>query len=454
MDLTPLTLPRHLDAETSLLGCLLINGKLFSTVEGSGLQSEDFYEERHSMIFRAIVDVYNEGRTPDVINVSDKLSTVQEKTGVPDAEYLYELANRAPVVSEKILKEYCNILIEKSLYRSMIKVCADSSENAYRQSLGFDEVVDQTTTLLMDLSNRRQTSTVFSLKSIVGEEMTKLKERVESDQTISGISSGYPHLDNLCSGFKPGDMIVLAGRPGMGKTSFALNMAIEMARQGSSILVFSLEMPRSQLGTRVMSIDCSVNAKHLLTGKFDEGETDRLWRNYDSLSRLPIYIDDTSKLTVSDLRSRAKKLDADLRKSGKNKRLNCIMVDYLQLMSSTVYRDDRVRQVEDISRNVKLFAKDMGIPIVALAQLNRKLEDRSTKVPMLSDLKDSGAIEQDADMVMFIHRDDVYKQESEKNNTANIYVQKNRHGQQGIVKLRFVPRYTKFLTMDNYSDEI
>jgi replicative DNA helicase len=203
-----------------------------------------------------------------------------------------------------------------------------------------------------------------------------------------------------------------------------------------------------------MSIECSVNAKHLLTGKFDEGETDRLWRNVDSLSRLPIFIDDTSKLTVSDLRSRAKKLDTDLKKSGKNKKLDCIMVDYLQLMSSTGFRDDRVRQVEDISRNIKLFAKDMGIPIVALAQLNRKVEDRSTKVPMLSDLKDSGAIEQDADMVMFIHREDVYKQDSEKKNIADIFVQKNRHGQQGVVKLRFVPQYTKFLTMDNYSDDI
>ena len=454
MDLTPLTLPRHVEAETSLLGCLLINGKLFSTVEGTGLLPDDFYEERNSLVFRAIIEINNEGKTPDVITVSDKLSSIQEKTGVPDVEYLYDLANKAPVVSEKILKEYCDIIVDKSLYRAMIKVCADSSENAYRQSMSFDEVVDQTTSHLIDLSNRRQLSTVFSLREVVGDEMAKLKERVDSNQTISGISSGYPHLDNLCSGFKPGDMIVLAGRPGMGKTSFALNMAIEMAKNGSNIMVFSLEMPRSQLGTRVMSIECSINAKHLLTGKFDEGETDRLWRNYDSLSRLPIYIDDTSKLTVSDLRSRAKKLDTDLKKSGKGKRLDCIMIDYLQLMSSTVYREDRVRQVEDISRNVKLFAKDMGIPIVALAQLNRKLEDRSTKVPMLSDLKDSGAIEQDADMVMFIHRDDVYKQESEKKNVANIYVQKNRHGQQGVVKLRFVPQYTKFLTMDNYSDDI
>ncbi len=454
MDLTPLTLPRHLEAETSLLGCLLINGKLASVVEGTGLYKEDFYEERNSHVFRAIMQIVDEGKTPDVVTVSDKLSAIQDKTGVPDIEYLYELANKAPVVSENILKEYCDILIEKSLYRSMIKVCADSSENAYRQTLSFDEVVDQTTTELIDLSNRKHASTVFPLKDVVEEEMGKLKERVDSNQTISGISSGYPHLDNLCSGFKPGDMIVLAGRPGMGKTSFALNMAIEMAKKGSNILIFSLEMPRSQLGTRIMATECSINAKHLLTGKFAEGETDRLWKYYDSLSKLPIYIDDTSKLTVSDLRSRSKKLNSELMKQGRKKKLDCIMIDYLQLMSSNVYREDRVRQVEDISRNIKLFAKDMGIPIVALAQLNRKLEDRSTKIPMLSDLKDSGAIEQDADMVMFIHRDDVYKQESEKNNVANIYVQKNRHGQQGIVKLRFVPQYTKFMPMDNYSDEI
>jgi len=452
MDLTPLTLPRHLEAETSLLGCLLINGKLFGTVEGTGLLPDDFYEERNSHIFRAIIEINSEGRTPDVITVSDKLSSVQEKAGVPDVEYLYELANKAPVISEKILNEYCDIIIEKSLYRSLINICANSSENAYRQTQSFDDVADQTTSLLIDISNRRQASTVSLLRDIVDDEMTKLKERVDSKQTISGISSGYPYLDNLCSGFKPGDMIVLAGRPGMGKTSFALNMAIEMAKNDNNVLVFSLEMPKSQLGNRVMSIECSVNAKHLLTGKFDEGETDRLWRNVDSLSRLPIYIDDTSKLTVSDLRSRAKKLDTELKKSGK--KLNCIMVDYLQLMSSNAFREDRVRQVEDISRNIKLFAKDLGIPIVALAQLNRKVEDRSSKVPMLSDLKDSGAIEQDADMVMFIHREDVYKQDSDKKNEAEIYVQKNRHGQQGVVRLRFVPNYTKFHPMDNYSDDI
>ena len=291
MDLTPLTLPRHLEAETSLLGCLLINGKLASVVEGTGLYKEDFYEERNSHVFRAIMQIVDEGKTPDVVTVSDKLSAIQDKTGVPDIEYLYELANKAPVVSENILKEYCDILIEKSLYRSMIKVCADSSENAYRQTLSFDEVVDQTTTELIDLSNRKHASTVFPLKDVVEEEMGKLKERVDSNQTISGISSGYPHLDNLCSGFKPGDMIVLAGRPGMGKTSFALNMAIEMAKKAGYTAVVSHRSGETEDVT-IADLVVAVNAGQIKTGSLSR--TDRVAK-YNQLLRLEELLGDSGE---------------------------------------------------------------------------------------------------------------------------------------------------------------
>lgn len=453
MDYNPKLLPGNIEAETSLLGCLLINGKLFSSVEGKGLSADDFYEERHAVIFRAILSIVSEGRTPDVVTVGDRISTMEGLKINIDTKYLYELANLAPVVSESILSDYCDIIIEKSLYRELIKVCSESAESAYRQSPSFDEVIDNSTTALIALSNRKQAGTVISIRKIVDSEMMKLRDRIESGKKISGISSGYPYLDSFGSGFKPGDMVVLAGRPGMGKTSFALNMAIEIARQEHNVLFFSLEMPSSQLVQRIISIECGINAKNLAIGKFEKDELTRLWAGVDYVSKLPIFIDETSKLTVSDLRSKAKKLDAELRKSsvagGKLKKLDCIFVDYLQLMSSNVFREDKVRQVEDISRNIKLFAKDLGIPIVALAQLNRKVEERKeSKIPMLSDLKDSGAIEQDADMVMFIHREEVYKKDTEKKNIADIYIQKNRHGQQGSVHLRFTPQYTKFTTLD------
>ncbi len=457
METPSLALPKNMEAETSILGCLLLDGKLFSIVEGTGLLPEDFIEERHSLIFRVIRSIYNEGKTPDVVTVSDKLKAVAEDEKTGGVDYLFDLASKAPVVSESIITDYCDIIVEKSLYREFIKICSESVTEAYRQTAGFDEIVDRSTTSLIDLGNRKQVASILPIKDVVDEEIVKLKERIEQGNPISGISCGYPKLDELCSGFKPGDMIVLAGRPGTGKTSLALNIAIEVAKNNLNVLFFSLEMPASQLVNRVIATECSVNAKNLMAGKFsDRDEIKRLWANIDSVSRLPIFIDDTSKLTVSDLRSRAKKLNSELGKTpssklGRNK-LDCIFVDYLQLMHSNVYREDRVRQVEDISRNIKLFAKDMGIPIIALAQLNRKVEDRSSKVPMLSDLKDSGAIEQDADMVMFIHREDIYKPDSDKKNTAEIYLQKNRHGQQGVVRLKFIPQYTKFssIIVDEY----
>ncbi|HNW82152.1 MAG TPA: replicative DNA helicase [bacterium] len=459
MDYNPKLLPGNIEAEASLLGCLLINGKLFSTVEGTGLNAEDFYEERHAVVFRVISAIYNEGKTPDVVTVGDKISNMGVENIFPDMKYLYDLAGRAPTVSESILVEYCNIIIEKSLFRELIKICAESSDNAYRQSSPFEEVADKSTSSLINLSNRRQTTTIQKAKDLVQKEIARLEERIAKGSKIAGISCGYPMLDDLCSGFKPGDMIVLAGRPGMGKTSFALNMAIEIARNNNNVLFFSLEMPANQIISRMIATECSVSAKRFNTGSLEKEEIDRLWSTVDRVSKLPIFIDDTSKLTVSDLRSRAKKLDSELKKTpAKDKtnpnKLDCIFVDYLQLMSSNVHKDDRVRQVEDISRNIKLFAKDLGIPIIALAQLNRKVEERSTnKIPMLSDLKDSGSIEQDADMVMFIHREDVYKKDSENKNIADIFVQKNRHGQQGHVKLRFVPQYTKFASFDYMSDD-
>ncbi|HSW59424.1 MAG TPA: DnaB-like helicase C-terminal domain-containing protein, partial [bacterium] len=365
MDYNPKLLPGNIEAEASLLGCLLINGKLFGTVEGTGISSEDFYEDRHSVIFKIIRSIYSEGKVPDVITVGNRISTVKGGNAGVEMKYLYELANSAPVVSESILEDYCSIIIEKSLYRELIRICSESVDSAYRQSAPFNEVVDKSTTDLITLSNRQQAGSVIEIKNIVDSEMQKLKERIDSGRKISGISSGYPVLDNFGSGFKPGDMIVLAGRPGMGKTSFALNMTIEIARLGHNVLFFSLEMPSSQLVQRIISIECSVNAKNLAIGKFDKDEITRLWAGVDKVSKLPIYVDETSKLTISDLRSKAKKLDAELRKAppspSRSNRLDCIFIDYLQLMSSTVYREDKVRQVEDISRNIKLFAKELGI---------------------------------------------------------------------------------------------
>lgn len=455
-------LPSNTDIEAALLGCILNDGRLFSETESSGILPEDFSQERNATVFRAICSVVASQQLPDVLTVTDAVSKMSSPV---EPSYIFDLANNAPIIYEETIQQYCSIILEKSLYREMIGICENTIDSAFRQQDSFDELSDKATTSLITLSNRRQTKSISSLKDLVLTSLKKLEFQQKSGATIQGISSGYPYLDNMCSGFKAGDMIVLAGRPGMGKTGFALNIALAIAKNNLNVLFFSLEMPAEQITNRILSIECSINSRNILNGKLDQEEINRLYANLDSTSGLQIYIDETPSITISELRSKAKKLDAELRKVPNPERqtpnkLDCIFIDYLQLMSSNVFKEDKVRQVEDISKNIKKLAKDLEIPIVAMAQLNRKIEERrggkmeiSGNKPMLSDLKDSGSIEQDADMVMFIHREDAYKKsDEEKNNEAEIFVQKNRHGPTGTVRLRFTPQYMKFTPLDTAAD--
>lgn len=455
-------LPSNTDIEAALLGCLLNDGKLYTDIEGFGLLPEDFSQERHAAVFRTIKAIFESQRTPDALTVIDEFAKIPNP---PEASFVFDLAKNAPIYSEETLQQYCSIILEKSLHRSLIGICSNAIDISYSQKIDFDELSDRTTNELIALGNRRHTSSVLQFKTLMGELFERLREQANKGASLLGISSGYPRLDAMCSGLKPGDMVIVAGRPGMGKTGFAINMALAIAKQGLNVLFFSLEMPAQQILNRFVSIECSVNSRSLLNAKFDPDEINRLWGNFDDVAELPIFIDESSSLTIPELRSKAKKLDAELRKTPNPKRtdpnkLDCIFIDYLQLMDSNVFKEDKVRQVEYNSKNIKKLAKDLGIPIIAMAQLNRKIEERrggkvefSSNKPMLSDLKDSGSIEQDADMVMFIHREDAYKKkEEDKNNEAEIFVEKNRHGPTGSIRFRFVPHYMKFMQLDPAAD--
>ena len=455
-------LPSNIEIEAALLGCLLNDGKLYSEIEGFGLLPEDFSQERHAAVFRAIKVIFESQRTPDVLTVIDEFSKIPNP---PESSFVFDLAKNAPIYSEETLDQYCSIILEKSLHRSLIEICSKSIDASYSQKEEFDELSDKTTNELISLGNRKHTNSVMSFETLMKNMIERINEQMKTGAKLLGISSGYPRLDSMCSGLKPGDMIIVAGRPGMGKTGFAINIALSIAKQNLNVLFFSLEMPAQQILNRFVSIECSINSKSLLNAKFDPEEANRLWGMFDKTAALPIFIDESSSLTIPELRSKAKKLDAELRKTPNPNRttpnkLDCIFIDYLQLMDSNVFKEDKVRQVEYNSKNIKKLAKDLGIPIIAMAQLNRKIEERrggkvefSSNKPMLSDLKDSGSIEQDADMVMFIHREDAYKKkEEEKNNEAEIFVEKNRHGPTGNIKFRFVPHYMKFIQLDNTVD--
>jgi len=444
----PITLPHNLDAEISLLGCLLLKGSIYSEIAEKGLVPEDFWEIRHQHIFRAIHGVYQAGRTPDLVTVGEELTKHGGLELIGGTAYLAELMDTAQFTSTAALKDYADIIREKSLHRRFIKICEEHASLSYRQESDFDTIIDHATNELIRLSLLRQTSAVVPIDEVIVKEMESLHERLHQKQMLQGLTSGYTAIDNLTTGFKPGEMIVVAGRPGMGKTSFALNMAVAMAKKGATVLFFTIEMPASQVVRRIFSIECLVNARNFTTGQLTEEEFLHLWRNIDTLGALSFYIDESSFLTVADVRSKAKKVFVE----SKTKKLDVVFIDYLQLMRDTTYTDDRVREVENISRNIKLFAKDLHIPVIVLAQLSRKAEDRKDGIPMLSDLRDSGAIEQDADVVMFIHRD-MTKDENAREMTS-IIIRKNRNGQTGDVKLRFIPHYTKFIPVETAAEEI
>ena len=455
-------LPSNIEVEAALLGCLLNDGRLYGDIEGFGLLPEDFSQERNAAVFRVIKAIFESQRTPDALTVIDEFSKIPNP---PEPSFVFDLAKNAPIYSEETLQQYCSIILEKSLHRSLIKECSKSIDESYSQKIDFDELLDNTTNELINLGNRKHTNSVLPFRILMQDLIERLHQQEATGSSLLGISSGYPRLDAMCSGLKPGDMVIVAGRPGMGKTGFAINMALAIAKQRLNVLFFSLEMPAQQIVNRFVSIECSVNSKSLLNAKFDADETTRLWGNFDAVAELPIFVDESASLTIPELRSKAKKLDAELRKTPNPGRetpnkLDCIFIDYLQLMDSNVFKEDKVRQVEYNSKNIKKLAKDLGIPIIAMAQLNRKIEERrggkvefSSNKPMLSDLKDSGSIEQDADMVMFIHREDAYKKkEEEKNNEAEVFVEKNRHGPTGSIKFRFVPHYMKFIQLDPAAD--
>ena len=462
-DSTLRILPSNIDIEAALLGCLLNDGQLYGNIAGHGLMPEDFSQERHAAVFRAIRNIFESQKTPDALTVIDEFSKM--KNPPPETSFVFDLAKNAPIYSENTLEQYCSIILEKSLHRSLIRICSNTIDESYSQKVEFDDLADKTTTELIELCNRKHPDSAKKVDKLMKDFLERIQKQASKGSALQGISSGYPRLDAMGSGFKPGDMVIIAGRPGMGKTGFAINIALAIAKQNLNVLFFSLEMPAEQILNRFVSIECSISSKSLLNAKFDPDEATRLWGKFDGIAKLPIYIDDSSSLTIPKLRSVAKKIDAQLRKESNPDRttpnkLDCIFIDYLQLMDSNLYKEDKVCQVEYNSKNIKQLAKDLQIPIIAMAQLNRKIEERrggkiefSSNKPMLSDLKDSGSIEQDADMVMFIHREDAYrKKEEEKNNEAEIFVEKNRHGPTGIVRLRFTPQYMKFTQIDQMAE--
>ncbi len=435
--------PHSLEAEQSVLGALMLDNLSWERIADT-LSGSDFYRSDHALIFEAIAKLAEDGRPYDVVTLSEVLENAEQLERVGGLTYLGSLAKNTPSAANIVA--YAEIVRERAILRQLIQVGQDISQSAYRPE-------GKSTVELLDDAERRvfgiaQHGNVGAegfqdMKGLLQKAVDRIDVLAQSGSTITGVATGFNDLDALTAGLQPGDLIIVAGRPSMGKTAFSVNIAEHVAIKGSKpVAVFSLEMPGEQLIMRMLSSLGRINQQRLRTGKLDDTDWPRLTSAIGILQDVKLFIDDSAALTPADIRARTRRL---MRENGGE--LGLIVIDYLQLMQSPRSADNRVNEISDISRSLKALAKELNVPVIALSQLNRSLEQRPNKRPVMSDLRESGAIEQDADVIAFIYRDEVYNEETPDRGIAEIIIAKQRNGPIGMKKLTFLGEYTRF---ENY----
>lgn len=435
--------PQAVEAEQSVLGGLMLNNMGWEQI-GDALVSDDFYRKEHRLIFHALMRLLEENKPADVLTVGQELEQLGQLPEAGGAEYLVTLANNTPSAANIV--SYAEIVRERAMLRRLIAVSHDIASKAYRpEGQSATEILDQAETTILEVSDAGSRRGGFKeLKKFLTSSINRIEELYKSDNPITGVGTGYADFDDKTSGLQPADLVIIAGRPSMGKTSLAMNMA-ENAAVGdkTAVAIFSMEMPGEQLAMRMMSSLGRINAHRVRTGKLDDEDWPRLTSAMGMLVEAPIYIDDTPGLTPMEVRAKARRLDREHRqKTGEG--LGMIVIDYLQLMQTGQSAENRATEVSLITRSLKGLAKELHVPVVALSQLNRSLEQRPNKRPVMSDLRESGAIEQDADVIVFIYRDEVYNEDSPDKGTAEIIISKQRNGPIGTVRLTFLGEYTRF----------
>lgn len=441
--------PHSIEAEQSLLGGLMLDGAAWDKVADIVIAG-DFYRKDHRLIFAAVAELAENSHPCDVVTVSEFLDNRNELASAGGLEYLATLSNETPGAAN--VRAYARILRERSMLRSLINAGNEISGNAYStDGRSAAELVDEAERLVFEIADRgaRGRTGFKSLKQILPETVDRIDMLHQSGGDITGIPTGYNEFDKLTAGLQPGELIVIAGRPSMGKTTLAINIA-ENAAIGARVptAIFSMEMPSQQLAFRMISSLGRVDQTHLRTGRFPDEDWSRINTAVQLMSDAPIFIDDSPALSPTEIRARARRLK---REHG----LGLIVLDYLQLMQVHGSTENRATEISEISRSLKALAKELALPIIALSQLNRSVEQRTDKRPVMSDLRESGAIEQDADLIVFIYRDEVYNQDSPRKGIADIAIAKQRNGPIGDFLLTFVGRFTKFENWvpESYVDE-
>ena len=431
--------PQNIEVEQSILSAILIeNNTLPEVLEV--VSEKDFYRESHRKIFAAMVDLFERNEPADLITVTNILKEQGRLESVGGASYLAELVDTVPMATNAA--HYAKIVREKATLRQLIERAASITTRCFEDRGDVEEVLDFAERSIFDISENKVRPAFHSLADILNDTYKAVEDAVGNKILVTGVPTGYHMLDEKTSGLQPSDFIVIAGRPSMGKTALALNIAQNASTQtGITVGIFSLEMSKEQLSLRMLSSEARIDSSRMRGGFLSESDLARINRAAGTLYDLPIYIDDSPAISALEIRAKARRMKME-------KGLGLVIVDYLQLMRGRASAERRDLEISEISRSLKALAKEINIPVVALSQLNRKVEERSNKRPVLSDLRESGAIEQDADVIVFIYRDEVYnKKEGEADRTSEIDVAKQRNGPTGTVKLTFLDYCTRFEDM-------
>lgn len=435
-------LPFSLEAEQSVLGSILIDPQALDTVTGI-ISPDDFYLEEHKSIYSCMQGMYIKSRNIDAVTLIEELvhQGVYDDAGGKD--YIRLIAETVPTASN--IKDYANIVRDKAILRSLIDACEDVSGSAYAEEDEAAALVELAEAKIYSIAEQRENKNFVEIKDALLQVYANLQALITDKEATLGMKTGFSALDKMIVGMGKSDLVLVGARPGMGKTAFALNLAVSAAkRTKKAVCIFSLEMSAEQLVTRLLSGEALVDNMKLRSGELSDEDWQKLAHASSELSETRILIDDTTGITVAAMMSKLRRV----------KDLGLVVVDYLGLMQSEQKRDNRVQEVTEISRNLKLLAKEFKVPVICCAQLNRGTESRNGNRPMLSDLRDSGAIEQDADIVMFLYRDEYYNKDSNNpQSTAEVIIAKNRHGSTGTVNMGWLGRYTKFVTLDDTQEQ-
>lgn len=430
--------PHSIEAEQSVLGAMILDREAIN-IAVEIIKPEDFYKEAHKEIFEAIINLYNKNEPVDLITLAEELKRRATLENVGGVTYLADLSSGVATTANT--KYYCKIVEEKSILRRLIKSCNDVILKSYEDTEEVNAIIEKAEKSIFDITQGRHREGFAPINEVLLKSFSKIEERAANQDALTGVTTGFIDLDFKLSGFQKSDLILLAARPSMGKTAFALNLASNAAlKGGASVAIFSLEMSKEQLVQRMISATAHVDLQKIISGRLSEDEWIQIINAMGPLSQAKIFIDDTAGISLMEMKAKCRRLKIE-------KGLDLVLIDYLQLMQSESRHENRQQEISAISRGLKALAKELECPVVALSQLSRAPELRSDHRPILSDLRESGAIEQDADVVLFLYRDEYYNPETEKKNIGEVIIAKHRNGPTGSVELVFKKEFTKFVNM-------